>query len=294
MGLEIIMKLRYRPAITIFVWVVIVVLTSHSILLSKDNKVIQQIGTVQINWTDQVITAIATSMPTITDTGNVLDTNTLQPISINTARSKAYTDAKEKALELLITTLGTIQVDPFRTLAECIEHDEFTQTQLGLLSNDINYQYKPKGLIVVQCWVHLPMGKLLKLLPEALPSKDMASPPVTLPPTEYTGCIIDTRGLKIRPMLFPSLYAEDGTEILGKNFIDSHSAWAKGTVAYCYTDDIAFKHKKAGRLPYYCAAINVFNNCPMIANTDLRKITASKVTRNNLKNGNIVFIIDRE
>ncbi|MGQ9843138.1 MAG: hypothetical protein ACUVRK_06175 [Spirochaetota bacterium] len=294
MDLEIIMKLRYRLASSIFVLVIIVILTSHSILLSKDNNVIQQIGTVQINWTDQVITATATSMPTITDTGNVLDTNTLQPISINTARSKAYTDAKEKALEFLITTLGTIKVDPFRTLAEFIEHDEFTQTKLGLLSNDINYQYKPKGLLGAQCWVRLPMGKLLKLLPEALPSKDMALPAVTLPATEYTGCIIDTRGFKVTPMLFPSLYAEDGTEIFGKDFIDSNSAWAKGTVAYCYADDIALKHNKAGRLPYYCAAINVCNNCPVIANTDLRKITASKITRNNLKNGNIVIIIDRE
>ncbi|HRR61379.1 MAG TPA: hypothetical protein P5547_10615, partial [Spirochaetota bacterium] len=259
-----------------------------SLLNSASNKVVQLYHNVEINWTDQLITAKASSMPSITDDGTPVDRNTLETISINYARSRSIDEARDSAIESLINALGIIKIDPYRTLGDCIAGDDYTQKQLGLLTTDIKVRLKPDGTLATQCIATFPMGRLLKLIPEALPSRDIPALPIKLPATDYTGLIIDTRGLKHTPMIFPSIFSEDGTEIFGKDFIDSRDAYRYGTVAYCYTDDTALRHKKAGKLPYYCAAVRLYNACPVIANPDLRKIIASNNTRNNLKKGNII------
>ncbi|MCX8124915.1 MAG: hypothetical protein N3F66_12250 [Spirochaetes bacterium] len=287
------MGLHYRRCF-IFFWAIAHTLFFALPLSPVSNKVIQYYNNVEINWTDQIIVAKASCKPTVTDSGMPLDSSTLEPLSVNNARSRAIEEAKDSATQLLIAALQTIQLDPQQTLGNCIQIDDYSQIQLGQYPNVIKYTYKPEGAITTQCIATLPMGRLLKLLPQALPSKDIPQLPVKLPATEYSGLIVDTRGQKFTPMLFPSLYAEDGTEIFGKDFIDSRDAYIYGTVAYCFGDDIALRHKKAGPNPYYCASLRLYNRCPVIANSDLKKILASSSTRNNLKKGNIVIIIDRE
>lgn len=287
------MGLQYRRCFIFFVAIALALLFAAPSSPSN-NKVIQYYNNVEINWTDQVIVAKVSNNPVVTESGTPLDSATLEPLSVNTARSRAIEEAKDKSTEFLIAALQIIQVDPRRTLGDCIQMDDYSQMQLGLYSNDIKYSYKPLGALATQCTATLPMGRLLKLLPEALPSKDIPQLPVKLPSTDYTGLIVDTRGQQFTPMLFPSIYAEDGTEIFGKDFIDSRDAYMYGTVAFCFSDDVALRHKKAGRNPYYCAALRLYNKCPVIANADLKKILASGTTRNNLKKGNIVIIIDRK
>ena len=289
-----IMKLSFKNIYIICLLTIALLILYFDILLSSTSKVIQFFNNVEINWTDQIIVAKATAKSTITQQGTILDNNTYELLLLNNARSRTIQEAKDKATELLIAALKTIQVDPQYSLNHFINNENFTQMQLGLYSNTIKYSFKPQGVIGTQCIAILPMGRLLKLLPHALPSKDIPVLPVKLPSTEYSGLIIDTRGQHFYPMIFPSIYAEDGTEIFGKDFIDSHDAYVFGTVAYCFSDDIALHHKKAGKNPYYCASLRLYNKCPVIANSDLKKILASSVTRNNLKKGNIVIIIDRE
>ncbi len=288
-----IMGLQYRRCFIFFIAIALSLLFAAP-LVPGNNKVVQYYNNVEINWTDQVIVAKVSNNPVVSESGTPLDSSTLEPLSVNAARSRAIEEAKDKSTEFLIAALQIIQVDPLRTLGDYIQMDDYTQMQLGLYPNDIKYSYKPLGTLATQCTATLPMGRLLKLLPEALPSKDIPQLPVKLPSTDYTGLIVDTRGQQFTPMLFPSLYAEDGTEIFGKDFIDSRDAYVYGTVAFCFSDDVALHHKKAGRNPYYCAALRLYNRCPVIANADLKKILASSITRNNLKKGNIVIIIDRK
>lgn len=288
------MKLHYRRYVFIFFLAIALALTLSSLSVPVGNKVIQYYNNVEINWTDQIIVAKATGKPFVSESGTPLDTSTYEILSVNNARSRAIEEAKDRATESLITALQIIQVDPIRSLGDCIQSDDYTQMQLGMYPNNIKYSFKPDGAIATQCTAMLPMGRLLKLLPEALPAKDIPQLPGKLPSTDYSGLIVDTRGQHFSPMLFPSLFAEDGTEIFGKNFIDSRDAYVYGTVAYCFSDDVAMHHKKAGKNPYYCAALRLYNRCPVIANTDLKKILASSVTRNNLKKGNIIIIIDRD
>lgn len=288
------MRLHFRRYFFIFFVAIALTVILSSLSAPVSNKVIQYYNNVEINWTDQVIVAKASAKPTLSESGTPLDTNTHEVLSVNNARSRAIEEAKDIATESLITALKIIQVDPLRSLGNCIESDDYTQMQLGLYPNDIKYSFKPDGVVATQCTAMLPMGRLLKLLPEALPARDIPQLPVKLPSTEYSGLIVDTRGQHFVPMLFPSLFAEDGTEIFGRDFIDSRDAYVYGTVAYCFSDDVALRHKKAGKNPYYCAALRLYNKCPVIANTDLKKILSGSVTRNNLKKGNIVIIIDRE
>lgn len=281
-----------------YIFVHVIFITFLSAALSVPafaaNKVIQHHNNVQINWTDQIITAKAVSMALTAKDGTPLDSNTMEVLSVNEARSRTIVTAKDKATEMLVNALQTIRIDPSMTFGHSVQLSDYTQMQLGLIMDHITFRFRPQGAAATLCTATLPIGRLLTLLPESLPSKDIPTLPVALPATDYTGLIVDTRGLHSTPILFPSLFMEDGTEFFGKDFIDSRDAFVYGIAAYSYTDDTALQHKKAGRQPYYCAALRLLNGSPVIANADLKKILASAVTRNNLKKGNIVIIIDRE
>ncbi len=83
--------------------------------------------------------------------------------------------------------------------------------------------------------------------------------------TDYTGLIVDGRGLKLEPMLFPSIYDGDGVEIYGRTFIDSRFALKHGLASYCHTEDEARALGRAGDRPYYSVALKSMNACPVIS-----------------------------
>ena len=259
------------------------------------NDFTQRHGNTSINWTSEVITTTSTAKVRINNEGQPLNTDTGVPTSLNRARQAAYTDSLNSAMEEMASSIQHIMVDPDNTLGNLLRRETYTQLQLAdLIQQRSKSRIYPSGFTTARCQLAIPMGELLHAIPYTFPNKDFPDIWGDTVPTEYTGLIIDARGLGLRPMLLPSLYDENGREIFGREYIHSPTAVARGTVAYCYDEDEAMRHSKSGNRPFFTVALRAIRGCPVIASNDAAKIYSSPETRNNLKNCNIVIILEKE
>jgi hypothetical protein len=212
--------------------------------------------------------------------------------SLNRARSEAYLRAKESALEKLASTLRSMRVDGEKTIADIIGEKEEARGKLSeMIAHAVSFREKPGGFNTSVCEASIRFGDLIAALAfdfQELPLHERDDAKIR---TDYTSLIIDARGLGIRPMLLPSVYTDHGLEMFGPRFAKAASARKSGLASYCTSEDEAMAHKKAGRRPYYIAAIRALRGCPVIADRDARRILASPVTKENLKNCKLIIIL---
>lgn len=248
-----------------------------------------------INWQKGYITSKSSVAFTVLDRGIPADSHTGEIISINTARIRAGLEAKSEAIENLAMTLKSIQVDPDKKLEDLINEESFTQKRLPekLMDSLVTKEY-PLDFYTSACEVKLYFIDIINSIPCNLPGNDFPIIDNPAIPTYYSSLIIDTRGLDVRPMIFPSVYIENGKEIYGKQFINGAYMQSGGMISYCHTEDEAFKNTRAGDVPFFTVAIKRIKNCPMITKKAARKILSHPGTVKNLKSCRVIFIIDRE
>ncbi len=114
-----------------------------------------------------------------------------------------------------------------------------------------------------------PVPEGLELIPQEIVSAN------------YTGIVIDARGLGVKPCLFPKIYDEAMDEVYSVNFAEVHNIVDRGLVLY--TQDEVFNNPRIGYNPLRIKAIGVFGKNMAnikISSFDARLIHGSK---NNLK-----------
>lgn len=245
-----------------------------------------------INWEKGYIFSQGESVIYIKDNGEPADYYNMSPTTVNKARKNAYTKAREAAILEMIDSFKSIRIDNNKKIKDLVMTDVFTQKRLSaLMQNSISISEYPGDFFTSICEVRLRTSSIIASLPFSFPSYDFPVEERASIPTYYSGIIIDTRGLGIKPMLFPSIYNKNGREIYGRLYIDGQYASKYGIVTYCYSERDAFRNKNAGKHPYYTAAILKKNGCPVLSNKDTRKILGHKGTINNLKKCRVIFIL---
>ncbi len=246
-----------------------------------------------INWKKGFIFSTGRASVHIQDNGLPVDNKTGSNTSINKARRDTYSQAREKAVENLVSVMKTIRVEPDKTLNDLLIENVITQEILSKnLLNWLKYKEYPENFYTALCEVKLNFGVLITALPINYPSNKFPVRDDIPLSTYYSSLIVDSRGLEVEPMLLPSIYSEDGLEIYGKQFIESSSIMEGGMISYCNTEEEAMKSKRAGERPYFTIALKSIRGCPVISEKDTRRILSNKMTIKNLKNSRVVFIID--
>jgi hypothetical protein len=105
--------------------------------------------------------------------------------------------------------------------------------------------------------------------------------PMALDNTDYTGILIDCRGLDLTPCLFPKIFNERLQEVYSINFVDLETAIERGVVIYTNPD--ATTTLRTGNNPIRIRAIGVAGDRRTdvkISSPDAQRIHGSQ---NNLK-----------
>jgi len=251
-------------------------------------------GDGSINWTRSFISATGRSEATVAPEGAAIDPEDGRTLSINGARSDTYRRAREASLENLLRAMRTIRIDPDHRLGDLLQSDDTVRRRLSeTLARETRFRRYPAGYIASACEARLGFGWLAGSLAWDFPAMELPVIDNTPLTTDYTGLIVDGRGLKLEPMLFPSIYDEDGLEIYGRTFVDSRHALRNGLASYCHTEDEARALARAGDRPYYSVALKSVNACPVISERDARRVLGAQATRNSLKRCRVVIILDR-
>ncbi len=247
-----------------------------------------------IDWTRAMITASGTDKIAVNGEGLPVDPDTGRVISISEARNMSYSRAKEKAINAAALLISGIPVDNESTIMQILERDPVARARMTRVMHEYaRFRDRKCGYMEASCELQINTGYLIIALNYDFPMEDFPASDVKASPTLYTSLIVDTRGLKIRPNLLPSIYNESGLEIYGKNFISGQDAVKHLSVSYTYTENEAMKHKKAGQHPFFCAALKNLNGSPVLSDDDIRKVFSHKKNSAYLKKCRVIFIIDR-
>lgn len=271
---------------------IFILLVSSPLSISADY--VTHIGNCSINWTKGNIISMERSEMIVGEMGVPIDSNNRNIISINRARVNAYFNAREKAIINIIEVIKSIRINSKKLIKDLIRADRFTQRSLSMLIlNSIIEKEYIHDFFTTHCKIMLKISDIIESLNYEFPSCNFPLRDDIPISTFYSGLIIDGRGLDIKPMIFPSIYSEDGLEIYGRFYVDSKYAIKHRMTSYCYTEDEALNIKRAGDHPYFTIALNAINGCPVISERDVRKIFSDKNTINNLKRCRVIFILDR-
>jgi hypothetical protein len=213
--------------------------------------------------------------------------------SLSRARMAAYSSAKENAKELIATALRSIQADGKTDIGTILDTDPITQESVSrLLDTKISSKEHPSGFMEACCSASLKLSDLAAALPFDFPEEQFPVGIKNALATEYTSLIIDVRGKGVEPMIFPSVYDQDGLEIYGRRYVLKTTACSKGIVHWCRNEKAARALPIAGQHPYYTAALSSVNGSPVVSRTDSRRILAHKRTLDRLRKCAVIFIID--
>ncbi len=249
----------------------------------------------EINWDRGFITSRATASIEVRKSGQPADSYTGLSSTLNRARMDAYQRARDAATERLVLTLKRMRIDSENLIGDIIGREKYTQQKISdALMHALKVKEAPADFYSSGCEVKMRFADIIGSLPYNFPEQDFPTRDDSVLPTDYTGLIIDGRGLDIEKMLYPSIFDEDGLEIYGRIFVESRYACRHGIASYCFNEQEAMKNPKAGRRPYYTTAIRTLNGNPVVSDRDARRILGARNTRNSLKKCNVIIILSRE
>lgn len=122
--------------------------------------------------------------------------------------------------------------------------------------------------------------------------------------TEYTGIILDARGIlksfggeqvKVMPSIFVNIIDDQGREVFNQYNVFADVIRNQGMVRYSY-DINENMSDRIGLKPYKMVAFGVGDSSGSVISisvNDAKRILASNSTRNCIKNGRVVIVIDK-
>ncbi len=249
----------------------------------------------RIDWIKGTIRSYGISEIRIEKSGQPYSYIEASPISINRARMMGYSRAKDYAVENLVSAVKGIRVDYQYRLIDLLEKNYLVKKRLtNFIEHRLKMKKYPVDFYRSGCSAEMKIKDLIEVIPYNFPEREF--PVIYFNPiaTKYTSLIIDTRNLNIKPMIFPSVYNEDGLEIYGRHYISASFAGKYGVVKYVFSEDEALKDRRAGEHPLYTVALKNIYDSPVISNRDIKKMLSSKENLKRLKECRVIFIIDRK
>ena len=155
------------------------------------------------------------------------------------ARAEAKRAAQVDAYGLALQMLGGINFDPEETVGKRLQKKPEIEYRLqGLIQGAELIDEKKPDPDTLQVTIKVPL-RGIRGVERALTERMNLKEPAPTPPLEkadeektYTGIIVDARGLKALPALFPEIVDENGNPVYALDLIDPAALAERGAAAY--------------------------------------------------------------
>ena len=262
-----------------------------------------------INWSEGMLTATGVGL--------------LPQDEPNRARAylKARGYARLDALANLLMLIDRVQIDAQYTGADYMMQSEILRASVTGFVRGAQILDERKIFIEGQEAVQVTVGTamygkngLSRLLlrpspatPEpasdpTLPRIDLLAPNTPAPTTltvegNYTGLIIDARGLKVQPAMAPRILKADGTPLYGVGNFDIDMVIEKGLASYYRDMGAARSDPRAGSNPLVLRPIGVYRRSAattdvVLSDADAAKLLTEDARTGFLKQLKVVFVVD--
>ena len=253
----------------------------ENLLARISDQVVETIGAGEVNWTNQTIRATGSGAP-----------NPSAP-NVAVARLGAERAAKADALRNLLETVKGVRIDSETTVVNAMTQNDVIHSRVqGFIrgARVVDKRYFSDGAVEVD--IALPLiGEFADSL---LPATGGLSVPSMGNPV-YTGLIIDTKGLGLRPAMSPKVLDEDGREVYGSAYVSREFAIQQGIVGYAKDIQAARQNERVSNNPIIVKGIKTEgpgSSNVVIRNPDADMLRDSSRNLSFLSQCRVMFIVD--
>lgn len=261
---------------------------------SKSSPLVETISdNAKLDWNKSVIKVTGNGVPP--EKGSLAQKRTM---AIRAARIDAYRQ--------LLEAVNGIHVSSETVVKDFVTESDTIKTKVeGLLKNFEQVgepRYMSDGSVEIDVQVKL-FGKeslASVLMPEELKKiKNDTIPDTKVEPKEiaeeYTGVIIDCKGIGSEPAMSPAIYDSEGAQVyIGNLEIDPDFVVNEGIVAYTNSIPEAKKNVRAGKNPLVLKAVKSFGNFKsdiVLKNEDVKTLLGADKNKSFLKEFKVVMVL---
>jgi hypothetical protein len=244
----------------------------------------------QVNWTRGEITAKGVGVP---------PTHASTPAQAKALSAQAAEVTARKNLIGIIK--GVVVNSQIIVLDAMVERSEITEGVNGFVqgAHIVDKKEYPDGRVEVTVAKQLRREFSDLFYPNRKSPSRPAPKPVTAPKPNpqliYTGLVIDARGLRARPALFPRILSEDGHEVYGSAFVSRNWAITEGMAAYSRDLKGIKSNKRVGKQPLIIKAQKASGpnrSDIFVSRSDARKIQDLASHLNFLDKAKVMIVLD--
>ncbi|NOY70361.1 MAG: hypothetical protein GXP53_12905 [Deltaproteobacteria bacterium] len=236
-------------------------------------NLVESVSFGRIDWNHLIVEADGSGMPDpeLHDTAR--------------ARQKASMDAERKAYQNLLNTVMAVRLEGDSTIGRNVKGKDEVLSKIEDILNGaktVSTRYLSDGTIIKHLMIPLtgPLAQLL--LPEnivPIETQKVGDDSADTATHDYTGLVVDARGLNPAPAMCIRIVDEQGESVYGPAFISREYAVQKGVCTYSINQiDQENQDKRVGKTPLIVRAIRIMppgTSDLMISNTDAARIRAA-------------------
>lgn len=254
----------------------------------------------EINWSKRLVRSRGTSGPLDPSGASALNK---QDRLVDMARHRAETH--------LMALIEALPLDSRQTAGVVLAFSHDILEQLTVMisqARTVQKDYLTDGSVEMMIEIPFDGGFAQLLLPGEIkqiePLKTMRSIRESASPSHagagtspgpFTGLIVDTRGLTLRPVLSPRVIDEGGQEIYGPAYVSREYAVQSGTVYYTRSLDDPALIQRTGSRPVIVTGLKAKGTYPadvIISRADASKLHSSPALLGLLSQGRVAMVID--
>ncbi len=266
-------------------------LSSQSALVHAADMKVQRVteidGNITVDWSEGVIRVVGVGAPP--------DRGTLSQKQLMAERS-----ATADAYRQLMDAIYKVRVNSETVVRDYAMESETLDSYLQALvkgAQKIDQRYLDDGTIEVEMAVKLYASKGLsgilqpqKHISPPLPVEEQADPN----PGNYTGVIIDCRGLGLAPAMSPAVMSQTGGELyLGSVAVEPDFVITQGIVGYAHSLAQARQNIRVGANPLIIKGLSAtgsFRTDVIIAKEDVRRLLGLNVSNGLLREARVILV----
>lgn len=278
----------------IALWIMIACVTCGSAISSeRDFSVVETLETGTINWSRRSIQAEGSGVPVEKSDPADLD-----------KQQRLVEEATARVHENMIQTIAMIPLNTEQLASDLTASQTDVMDQIRAMVNQarvVTKDYLTDGSVKMRVEMSFDGGFAQLLLPEDIqqiqPLKTLVvQPPANEDePTVFTGLVVDTRGLAVRPVLAPKVFDERGQEVYGPAYISREYAVSHGTVLYSRNITDPAVAQRVGKNPLIVTGLKAqgtFHADIVISTADAGKLQSDSSHLKMLNHCNVAIILN--
>jgi len=216
------------------------------------------------------------------------------------ARSSALKDATQDACRKILELAKGVRIHGTTVVGDYAGKNHIIMSKIESMATGahvVKKEYFSDGTVEVTMQMNLRGGFAQLVLPEEIkPLESIRTmAPVHISPSVFTGLVIDTRGLGIKPVMVPKILDEDAREVFGSAFVSREYAVQQGMSGCSKDIPAARTNQRVADNPLTVKGLRTIgaeHSDVIISNTDAHRLRSASENLSFMRKCRVIIVVD--